>query len=153
MPLAGFERRDGKEMIKVLRIAGAIVAGLALSFVLVILVEIFSEVVYPAPKEAHTSMEAMCAHVAAYPPWILAMVVPMWGTIAFLGTWVARRLGNFGSGIFVGTLLFAAAAWNVIMLPYYVWFKVVILIAVPAAVLLGLRCWGHPKVIAVAEGG
>jgi hypothetical protein len=35
------------------------------------------------------------------------------------GTWVTRRLGDLGTGVFVGAVLFAAAAWNVAMLPYY----------------------------------
>ena len=77
--------------------------------------------------------------------------MPTRGAIAFLGTWVARRIGNLGSGIFVGSLLLAAATWNVIMLPYYLWFRVVILITIPLAVLLGLRSLRRPKVI--TEGG
>src|SRR5262245_52739448 len=123
-------------MVKVLRVVGGIVAGLALAFVLVALVEMFSEAVYPAPNGMNTTHEELCAHVAAYPHWILVVAGLAWGAIAFVSTWVARRLGNLGSGIFVGLLLLAGVVCNVSMLPYYVWFKVAILVLVPVAVLL-----------------
>jgi hypothetical protein len=36
-------------------------------------------------------------------------------------------------------ILLAAVVFNIAKLPYAMWFKVVILIAIPAAVFLGLR--------------
>jgi hypothetical protein len=39
----------------------------------------------------------------------------------------------------VGLLLFAAVVFNVSMLPYPIWFKAACLLAIPAAMILGVR--------------
>lgn len=125
-------------MIKVLRTIGALFASLVTVFVLLIAVEGFSAVVHPFPEgmDMH-SQEEMCAHVANYPQWVLAVVVPMWGAIALVGTWLAQWIGNWISSTIVGVLLLLAVAFNVSMLPYPIWFKVIILLVVPAASVLG----------------
>jgi hypothetical protein len=77
--------------------------------------------------------------VERYPHWVLALVVVAWGCTTFASTWVTSRIGGRGCGAFVGLILLAAVVSNVAMLPYTMWFKVVILIAIPAAIYLGLR--------------
>jgi hypothetical protein len=136
-------------MFFVLRCLGAIVAAAVLALVLVIAVEMFSNVVHPLPPDC--TMEEMCAHVARYPHWVLGVVVLLWGGTAFISTWVAARLGNRGCGVFIGLLLLAAVAQNVSMLPYPSWFEVVILIAIPAAAWLGLGVAKREKQIPRAE--
>lgn len=126
-------------MKAVLRVAGAIFAGIAVSLVLIIMVEMFSAVVHPVPPDFHGSQEEMCAHVANYPYWVLAAVVPMWSITAFLGTWVAGRLGNRGCAIFLALLLLAAVTFNLSMLPYPLWFKLAQPIAIVIAVVFGYR--------------
>ena len=74
-------------------IAG-IIAGLALAFVLLIAVELASAVVHPLPPDFAGTQEEMCAHVARYPAWVLALVVPAWALTAFAATWTANRLGG-----------------------------------------------------------
>ena len=81
-------------MKKALQVIAGTIAGLAVVFGLVIVVEIFSNWVHPLPPESEHSMEIMCAHVAAYPHWVLAAVVPMWGATAFAGAWVAGSIGR-----------------------------------------------------------
>ena len=81
-------------MKKALQVIAGTIAGLAVVFCLVIAVEIFSNWVHPLPPESEHSIEIMCAHVAAYPHWVLAAVVPMWGATAFAGAWVARSIGR-----------------------------------------------------------
>ena len=129
-------------MVALFRVVGSIVVGLALAFALVIAVEFFSSIVHPTPPDFQGTMEEMCQHVANYPDWVLALVVPFWGGTTFLSTWVARKLGNFGSGLFVGLLLLAGVVFNVAMLPYAIWFKFTILITIPVAIFLALRSKG-----------
>jgi hypothetical protein len=121
----------------VFRGIGAIVAGLLVAFGLVVAVELFSAVVHPLPADFDGTMEEMCAHVARYPHWVLAVVVPLWGGTALAGTWIAGRLGNVWCALFVGLLLLAAAVFNISMLPYPMWFKVTMLIAISLAVAAG----------------
>ncbi|MGP0068595.1 MAG: hypothetical protein ACLQGP_33970 [Isosphaeraceae bacterium] len=113
--------------------------GLFLAFVLIVGVEGFSAVVHPLPEDFGGTMEEMCRHVEKYPQWVLAVVVPMWAVAALVGTWMARRIGNrYSSGI-VGLLLLSALVFNLSMLPYPIWFKVVSLLVVTAATVAGSR--------------
>ncbi len=41
--------------------------------------------------------------------------------------------------LFIGVLLLAAVVFNLSMLPYPIWFKILNLLAIPAAILLGDR--------------
>ncbi len=122
----------------ILRGAGALIAAIAITLVLVIAVEIFSAVVHPVPENFDGSVEEMCEHVAQYPHWVLAVVVPMWGATAFIGTWIAGRVGNRACAIFIGVLLLAAVLWNVAMLPYPLWFKLIQPVVVAIAVVYGV---------------
>lgn len=115
------------------------VAGLAVALALVIAVELFSAVAHPLPADFDGTMEAMCAHVARYPAWVLAVVVPMWAVTALAATWTAARLGTRPAAITIALLLTAAVLWNVSMLPYPLWFKIVCPVAVVAAVVAGCR--------------
>ncbi|RLS54491.1 MAG: hypothetical protein DWH91_11645 [Planctomycetota bacterium] len=117
----------------------SLIAGIGVALILVIAVELISAVIHPVPPGFQGTMDEMCQHVAQYPHWVLGLVVPAWGGTAFLGTWVARKLGNRSSGVIVGLLLLAAVICNVTQLPYAIWFKVVILLVIPVAVLRGLR--------------
>jgi hypothetical protein len=125
-------------MAKVIRAVLSILAGLTLAGGLVVAVEVFSNVVYPPPPDFKGTKEEMCAHVAAYPPWILAVAAVAWSATAFASTWVATRLGNRIPGVVVGLLLILGVASNVAMLPYMLWFKVAVLVCVPIACLLGI---------------
>jgi hypothetical protein len=133
------QERRSKPMTAVFRIVGAIVAAMAVALVLVIAVELFSSVVHPTPADFKGTHEEMCAHVANYPQWVLAAVVPMWGFTAFVSTWLAGRLGNRGCAVFLAVLLLAAVIFNLSMLPYPAWFKVVQPIVILIAVAYGYR--------------
>jgi hypothetical protein len=116
----------------------AVVAGMALAFVLVIAVELFSAVVHPVPPEFTGTMDEMCQHVARYPHWILGVVVLAWSATAFVSTWVATRIGNRWAGMAVILILTSAIVFNVTKLPYAIWFKVVMLSCFPVACYLGV---------------
>lgn len=119
----------------VLRVLGGIVAGLALAFVLVVAVELFSAVVHPFPEGFEGTEEEICAHVEKYPGWVLAAVVPMWALIVFSSTWVTRKIGGLVASVLVGLLLLVAVGFNQWMLPYPIWFEVANFIALPLAIL------------------
>jgi hypothetical protein len=130
---------EGTKMASVLRSVVAIVAGMIVALILVVAVELFSAVVHPFPPGLKETEEEICLHVARYPAWVLAVVVPMWAGTAFVGTWIAGRLGNRICALFVGILLLTALIFNLSKLPYPIWFKVLTLLAIPAASLFGDR--------------
>ncbi len=89
--------------------------------------EVDRGVVHPLPEGFTGTMEEMCAHVARYPDWVLAVVVLFWSATAFVSTWVAARIGNRLAGISVAYMLTVAIVFNVSKLRYAMWFKVVML--------------------------
>jgi hypothetical protein len=130
-------------MVTALRAVCSILAGVALALVLVIAVELVSAVIHPVPPGFTGTMDEMCKHVERYPHWVLALVVPAWGGTTFASTWVTTRIGGRACGAFVGLVLLAAVVFNIAKLPYSTWFKVLNLIAIPAAIYFGLRSPGR----------
>jgi len=120
-------------------VTAGIIAGLFIAFVLIIAVELASAVVHPLPPDFKGTQEEMCAHVARYPQWVLALVIPAWALAAFAGAWTAQRIGGRPSALFINLLLTAAVLFNVSMLPYPNWFKILSPLAVVAAVIAAIR--------------
>ena len=114
----------------------AVVVGMALALALVVAVESFSAVVYPIPADFNGNMGE---HVRRYPHWVLGVVVLAWGATAAAATWVASRVGNRLAGSVVALPLAWALIFNLTMLPYTMWFKVVMFSVFPVACLLGIR--------------
>ena len=110
---------------------------MALAFVLVIAVELFGAGAHPVPPGFTGTMDEMCQHVARFPHWVLGVVVLAWSVTTFVSTWVAARIGNRLAGIAVILILTFAIGFNVSMLPYAMWFKVVMLSCFPVACYLG----------------
>lgn len=131
-------------IVSIARNIGAGILGLVAGFVFVIGTEAFSEMVYPFPPvdDPKDFEKCMIAHVARYPAWVLACVVPLWSLAIFSTVWTATRLAtnrNPFIGIVVGGLLYVAAICNLTMLPYLMWFKVSIVLALPLSGFLGSR--------------
>jgi hypothetical protein len=123
-----------------LRILLGVVAGMALAFVLLIAVELFSTVVHPAPPGFTGTMDEVSQHVARYPHWFLGVAVLAWSATTFVSTWVATRIGNRWAGIAVILILTFAIVFNVTKLPYAMWFKIVMLCCFPVACYFGVMC-------------
>jgi hypothetical protein len=118
----------------------AVAAGMVVAFALVVAVEVFSAVVHPFPAGLDPNVPGnIPEHVRRYPQWILGVVVPMWGATAAAAAWVASRIGGRLAGAIVALLLAAALVFNLAMLPYVTWFKVVMPAAFAVAALLGVR--------------
>ena len=126
-------------MISFSRVLLGITAGVLTIFFLVMAVEIFSAVVHPLPDDFDKSPEAMCQHVAHYPDWVLGTVVLLWGSTAFSGVWLAQKAGSYWASTVVAVLLLAALGFNLSMLPYTLWFKVVMPAVALTAIGVALR--------------
>lgn len=124
--------------MSVIRFVLSIIVSAVVVMFLLSAVEFYSMIVHPFPEGFDGSMEQMCEQVARYPNWVLGTVVPMWGAIAFLGTWIAGLIGNRWSAGLIGTLLMAGVVFNVAMLPYVAWFKIVMPIVVLIAIILAM---------------
>ncbi|MCC9604285.1 hypothetical protein LOC68_00160 [Blastopirellula sp. JC732] len=117
-------------MKTIFRFLAGVFLGLLLLFALLIAVETFSAVVHPFPEGFQGTEEEICAHVARYPAWVLAAVVPMWAATALVSVRVAGAIGGRFSALTVGLLLNAALVCNLAMLPYPLWFKGASLLAI-----------------------
>ncbi len=120
----------------VMRTLFAVVAGLALALALVVAVELFSAVVHPYPAGFNGDIPA---HVRRYPHWVLAVVVLAYAATSAAATWAASRIGNRLAGAVVALLLAWALVYNLTMLPYTMWFKIVMFSVFPVACLVGIR--------------
>ena len=122
-----------------IRTALAILAGLVSAFVLVVAVELFSAVVHPTPADFDGTQEEMCGTSHA-----ISAVGAGRGRRGVECDGIRRHVdfhairGDAG-GSRCRRLLFVGLAFNVAMLPYPVWFKIVMLVALPAACAWGLR--------------
>lgn len=122
-----------------LRALAGVLAGLVVTAILLVAVELFSAVVHPFPEDFDGTTEEMCRHVERYPPWVLAVAVPAWAAAAFAGTWTAKKIGNLIPFAIVSVLVLAAVVFNISVLPYPMWFKVASLLAIPVAIVVGGR--------------
>lgn len=137
-------------MIKIFRILGSILAGFALALLLVIALELFSNVVHPLPADFGHTPEEMCKHVERYPAWVLAVAAAAWVSTAFVSTWVATRLGGIIAGIVLSLFLIWAVGFNVWMLPYPIWFEVVAVLGIASSCLVAIRL-PNRRVAAVSQ--
>ena len=129
-------------IVAILRSIGAVVAGLVLAMVLVVAVEVLTNALHPLPAGVAPTHEEICNHVAKFPSWVLTVGTVLWASTVFVSSWLATRLGTGrhpAHGILIGMLLFAAAAFNMSMLPYPFWFEVVTLASLVLATFLGCK--------------
>ena len=137
-------------MIRLLmRSIGAIIAGLIVAMVLIIAVEFVTIFFHPFPDGADTTdHEVVEAHVEQFPHWVLAIAVVGWGVTTFVSAWTATRLGaarHPAHGIALGSLLLVAAAFNMFMLPYPVWFELANLLILPLAIFGAVKFGRAPQ--------
>jgi len=137
-------------ILSLLRSVGSVVAGLVVAFVFIALAEVFSSIYHPWPPGADASdMEVCKAHVARYPTWVLAVGAAIWSAAPLSGAWLATRLAparHSAPGFIVGANLLALAGFNMAMLPYPIWFPIVILLTFPLGTILGVRLAKSPRV-------
>jgi len=132
-----------------MRSIGAIVLSLIVAMALIIAVEVVTTIFHPFPAGADTTdHEVVEAHVAKFPHWVLGIAVVGWGVTTFVSAWIATRLGagrHPAHGFAIGSLLFVAAAFNMYMLPYPIWFELAILLILPLAILGAVKLGRAPQ--------
>ena len=132
----------------ILRSVGSVVAGLAVALALVFAVELFGAIVHPFPPGVDPNDYEVCkAHVARCPTWVLAVAAVGWAGTVFVSAWLATRLGTArhpAHGLVVGAILLALAGLNMAMLPYALWFPVVILVSFPLGTFWGVMLGRGP---------
>jgi hypothetical protein len=121
--------------IKAVRVLAGCLAGMLIAFLMLVAVELFSAIVHPFPPDFSGTEDEICQHVARYSHWVLALVVPAWGLTALASTWTAARIGGRGAALLIGLMLLAGLVFNVSMLPYPMWFKILGVIVSGAAIL------------------
>lgn len=136
-------------ILSLLRSVGSVVAGLIAAFVFLAAAEVVSAIFHPFPPGVDPyDLEACKAHVARYPTWLLAVCTAIWAPAPLAGAWLATRLGSArhsDHGTVVGMILMALAGYNMGMLPYPIWFPIVIVLTFPLATILGIRLAQPPR--------
>jgi hypothetical protein len=125
-------------MKMVLRQTLAIVTGMIIALASVTAVEIVNSVVYPPPPGFTNTEQEICELVSTYPQWLLALDGLAWAVGAFLSTWVAALIAGRIPGVIVAIVLLAALGFNLSMLPYVAWFKILMPIALLVGCYLGV---------------
>ena len=136
--------------LSILRSIGSVIAGLALAFAVLVAAEGYSELAYPFPTgyDSKDMMEVCKAHVAKYPTGVLAICTAIWSLAPLCGSWLATILGTSrhkAHGYVVGAVLLALAGMNMLMLPYPIWYPIVILLTFPLGTIVGARLAAKEK--------
>ncbi|MFN8524607.1 MAG: hypothetical protein U0821_16035 [Chloroflexota bacterium] len=108
--------------MQMLRTPLAILGGLAVSFVIIGLVESVSSAMYPLPEGvAPTDVDALRSFIRTLPVGAFVMVLAAWALGALGGAWVAGRLAGraqIAHGLAVAAFGLGAAIANMVMLPH-----------------------------------
>ena len=127
----------------ILQSVGAVFLGLVIAFAMVIGIEGFGAVYHPFPPDVDPTDFAVCAaHVARFPDWILAVSSLGWTLTVVAASWTATRLGTGrhpAHGLGIGGFLLGLAVFNMVILPYPIWFKVVTFITLSLGAYLGAK--------------
>jgi uncharacterized membrane protein len=115
-------------------------AGFVVAIIGFMLTELFSYLVYPFPADFdYKSQEAMYAHIAKYPQWVLGVCVALWGFTLMAASWVGTRIGGRIAGIALCAILAFLFYKNILEHPYPTWFKAAELVSIPLSLFIGYQ--------------
>lgn len=121
----------------------AVVLSLAAAVGLFVAVEGISAILHPWPADFGGTFEEVARQVESYPAWVLALLGGVgYGATMLICTFVATRVSlnrNTWFGYGVGIFLFAMVIYNMVMLPYPIWFWLLMLTVLPSAAYFGTR--------------
>lgn len=127
----------------ILKSVFAVLLSIAVAFGLFMAVEGLSSILHPWPADFSGTFDEVAHQVATYPAWVLALLGGVgYGAILLVCTFIATRLGhnrNPWHGYGVGVFLFAMVVFNLTMLPYPVWFWVLMFTVLPPAAYFGTK--------------
>lgn len=130
---------------RVRSILGVIAGFVAASAVMMVFEAVNGHVIYPELGAAAAQVkdaEGMRALMAGVPAGAMAVVLLGWAVGAFVGGWVARRIGRGDAGrtgLVLGVLLTAAGIANNLMIPPPLWFWVAGMLVLLPGAWLGAR--------------
>lgn len=116
------------------------VTGLALGVLVILLIELVGQSIFPLPMGMDTNdPQALRDATAAASPLAWLFVALAWGAGAFVGAWITARITGEGGGAVgvVTVVLLVTSVYNMAVLPNPLWFWVLGV----AALLLG-AWWG-----------
>ena len=126
----------------------AVIAGLAVAFLVIVVAELIGHAIYPLPPGTDPRDPAsMKSVMASLPLGALVGVVLGWVLGALAGGFVAAKIARSGAplpGLGVGIVLLLASVLNMVVLPHPVWMWAAALILIPTASVLGTRLAGQP---------
>ena len=130
---------------RVRSILGVVAGFIAASAVMMVFEAINGHVIYPELGQAAAKVKdpgQMRALMATVPAGAMAVVLAGWAVGAFVGGWVAQRIGRGDagrSGVVLGILLTAAGIANNLMIPPPLWFWVAGMLVLLPGAWLGAR--------------
>jgi len=121
----------------------AIVLSIAVAIGLFMGVEGVSSILHPWPADFAGTFEEVAHQVKTYPPWVLAFLGGFgYGALMLICTFIATRMGhnrNPWHGYGIGVFLFVIVVFNMTMLPYPVWFWILMFTVLPVATYFGTK--------------
>lgn len=121
----------------------AVIFSIAVAFGLFMAIEGVGSILHPWPADFAGTFEEIARQVESYPTWVLAFLGGVGnGVTMLICTFIATRLGhnrNPWHGYGVGVLLFAMVIINLTMLPYPIWYWVLMFIVLPLAAYFGTK--------------
>jgi hypothetical protein len=126
----------------------AVIAGLAVAFLVIVVVEMICHAIYPLPQDVNPlDPQSLKSAMAGMPVGALVGVVLAWILGALAGSFTAAKIAGSGGllpGLGVGIFLLLASVLNMAVLPHPVWVWAAALILIPTASVLGTRLAGRP---------
>ncbi len=123
--------------------AAAVLISLFIAILLLAGIEWIGIILHPFPSDFAGTREEVAQHVANSPAWILALLGGAgWAITMLVAVWLATRLSSsrhpaYGAG--VGLLLLSSAIFNMLMLPYPIWYWVLNLVSLPLGIYFGIH--------------
>ena len=121
---------------------GAGVLGVIVAVALVWVVETIGHAIYPPPADLDFgNTDVMRAYIDTLPLGALLTVALAWFLGSLGGTFVACKVGSARPLMYllvVGGMMFAGAAFNLMIIPHPIWFSVLGIVGIFVGVWLGM---------------
>ncbi len=126
---------------RMIRTVFAVILSVVVAFGLVAAIESVSSILHPWPEDFAGTAEEIARQVETYPAWVLVLLGGIgYGATMLICTFIATRISldrNPRHGYGVGLFLFAMVILNLTVLPYPIWYWVLMFTALPLAAYFG----------------
>ena len=125
----------------IIRTVFAVILSILVAFGFAVAIEGVSSILHPWPEDFAGTAEEIARQVETYPAWVLVLLGGVgYGATMLICTFIATRIGhnrNPWHGYGIGLFLFAMVILNLTMLPYPIWYWVLLFTALPLAAYFG----------------